>query len=104
MRNLLIAAALAVFIPSIAAAEDAAAGFVNNAGGMTIITGRNQYCGARQMMDGYAYNKEGKSVRMCWLYVNQQVRAVFEDGDSYIYPATIFQSLDKEPELNFNQP
>ena len=104
MRNLLIAATIAAFAAPIAAAEDGLAGFTNAAGGMTIITVRDQYCGSYQMFDGYAYGKTGKAFRMCWLYAGNQIRAVFEDGSVYIFPASVFETLAKEPEVEFNQP
>lgn len=103
MKTLLVAAVLAVAVP-VAAEESEAAGFVNNAGGMTIITTRTHYCGARGMSDGYAFAKNGHSMRMCWIHKDGMIIAQFEDGTVYRYPPQVFEMLDEEPEVNFNKP
>lgn len=104
MRQLIIAATIAA-ISSTAAAEEAhAAGFKNNAGGMTIITDRSFYCGSRSMYDGYAFAADGRTARFCWLAKGDAIMAVYEDGDVRTYHVKSFELLDKEPEVKFNQP
>lgn len=103
MKAILITAALAAAVP-VAAEDNLVAGFVNNAGGMTIVTTRTHYCGRRGMFDGYAFSKDGASMRMCWISKGDMILAQFEDGDVYRYPPQIFEPLEVEPEVNFNQP
>jgi len=102
----LIAALFALIATGIAAAEESqAAGFPNNAGGWTIITNRNQYCGSRDMYDGYAYGANGAGyTKLCWLARNDKVLAVLETGENLIWSIYSFENLAAEPEVNNNQP
>lgn len=97
---------LIALLPMIAAAQEApeAAGFENNAGGWTIIANRDQYCGSKDMRDGYAYGADSKSVtRFCWVLQGDRVMVVFEDGQSGFWSVKSFQYLEKEPEIGNNQ-
>lgn len=106
MRHLIIAAitALTCSFPVVAAEESHAAGFQNNAGGMTIITDRSFYCGSRGMYDGYAFAADGRTARFCWITKNNAIMAVYEDGDIRTYHPDSFKLLAEEPEVNFNKP
>ena len=79
-----------------------AAGFKNNAGGWTVITTRNQYCGARGMNDGYAFGTESY-VRFCWTRRNNAILVVFETGENKTWHVDSFQLLDVEPEYKGNK-
>jgi hypothetical protein len=105
MRHLILAAIIAA-VSSIASAEEAhAAGFANNAGGMTIITDRTHYCGSKGMYDGYAFGSEkGQFTRFCWVAKNDAILAVYESGDLRTYHIKSFELIDVEPEVNNNQP
>lgn len=80
-----------------------AAGFQNNAGGWTVITTRDQYCGTRGMNDGYAFGTEAY-VRFCWTRRSNAILAVFETGDNRTWPAASFELLATEPEFKNNKP
>jgi len=80
-----------------------AAGFQNNAGGWTVITTRDQYCGARGMNDGYAFGTESY-IRFCWVRRANAILAVFETGDNRTWPAASFELLAIEPEFKNNKP
>lgn len=96
---------LIALLPLIAAAEEQAAGFENNAGGWTIIANRDQYCGSKDMRDGYAFGADSKSVtRFCWMLQGDRVMVVFEDGQNGFWSVKSFQYLEKEPEVGNNQP
>jgi len=79
-----------------------AAGFKNNAGGWTVITTRDQYCGARGMNDGYAFGTESY-VRFCWTRRNNAILVVFETGENKTWHVDSFQLLDVEPEYKGNK-
>lgn len=98
----LIAALLALIATGIAAAEESeAAGFPNNAGGWTIITTRTEYCGARDMRDGYAFGTGGANyTRLCWLVQGDKVLAVLETGENLMWSIRAFEMLSAEPEVN----
>lgn len=104
MRKTILAVVLAALAVPALSQQSEAAGFRNNAGGMTIITTRNQYCGDHGMSDGYAFAATGHSVRMCWISKAGMILAQYEDGTVYKYPPEVFEMLDEEPEVNFNKP
>jgi len=79
-----------------------AAGFRNNVGGWTVITTRDQYCGARGMNDGYAFSDE-IYLRFCWTQRNNAIFMVFETGDTRVFPANSFELLTEEPEFKGNK-
>lgn len=101
----LIAALIALFTAGISAADESqAAGFPNNAGGWTVITTRTDYCGARDMRDGYAFGTGGAGyTRLCWLARNDKVLAVLETGENLIWSIHSFEELVAEPEINNNK-
>lgn len=104
MRQLIIAILFAAISSTASAEESHAAGFANNAGGMTIITDRTQYCGSKGMYDGYAFGAEkGQFNRFCWLIKGEAVLAVYETGDIRTYHIKSFELLDVEPEVGNNQ-
>lgn len=74
-----------------------AAGFPNNAGGWTVITTRDQYCGARGMNDGYAFSADTYH-RFCWTRRNNAILVVFESGESGTWHIDSFKLLTEEPE------
>ena len=82
--------------------ESKAAGFKNNAGGWTVITTRDQYCGARGMNDGYAFGTESY-VKFCWTRRNNAILVVFETGENKIWHIDSFELLDVEPEYKNNK-
>ena len=106
MRHLLVGfvAALCVNVQAEELPEIHAAGFKNNAGGMTIITDRSFYCGNRGMYDGYAFGSNGQYARFCWVEKSGGIMAVYEDGEIRAYSVKSFELLEKEPEVKFNQP
>lgn len=104
MRKRAIAVLAAALAAPTLAQEFHAAGFANNAGGWTIVTDRDQYCGARHMRDGYAFAENGHTVRFCWVLHNGAVFAAFEDGTTQAWPPSVFEGLAAEPEINNNQP
>lgn len=79
-----------------------AAGFKNNAGGWTVITTRDQYCGARGMFDGYAFGTESY-VKFCWTRRNNAILVVFETGENKTWHVDSFQLLDVEPDYKGNK-
>jgi hypothetical protein len=79
-----------------------AAGFQNNAGGWTVITTRDQYCGARGMNDGYAFGTESY-LRFCWTRRNNAILVVFETGENKTWHVDSFHLLDVEPEYKGNK-
>ncbi len=104
MRKRAIAALAAAFAMNAQADESEVAGFRNNAGGMTIITSRDQYCGRRAMNDGYAFAADGRYARFCWIARSGAVLAVFEDGTIQQWHSSVFELLAEEPEINNNKP
>lgn len=104
MRHLILAAAIAAISSTVSAEEAHAAAFANNAGGLTVITDRTHYCGAKGMFDGYAFGSEkGQFNRFCWLIKGEAVLAVYETGDIRTYHIKSFELLDVEPEVGNNQ-
>lgn len=94
---------IALLFPVLAVAQDhQAAGFQNNAGGWTVITTRDQYCGARGMNDGYAFGKD-TYVRFCWTRRSNAILVVFETGENGAWPAESFELLPTEPEFKGNK-
>lgn len=94
---------IALLFPVLAIAEEhQAAGFQNNAGGWTVITTRDQYCGARNMNDGYAFGKDSY-VRFCWTRKNNAISVVFESGENGIWSVDSFELLSTEPEFKGNK-
>jgi hypothetical protein len=84
-------------------AEDSkAAGFQNNAGGWTVITTRDQYCGDRNMNDGYAFGKESY-IRFCWTRRSNAILVVFETGETGTWHVDSFELLSTEPEYKANK-
>jgi hypothetical protein len=84
-------------------AEDSqAAGFRNNAGGWTVITTREDYCGSRDMHDGYAFGKDSY-VRFCWTRRSNAILVVFESGETGTWHADSFELLPSEPEYKSNK-
>jgi hypothetical protein len=79
-----------------------AAGFQNNAGGWTVITTRDHYCGVMGMNDGYAFGTESY-VRFCWTRRGNAILVVFESGENRTWPAESFQLLPTEPEYKSNK-
>jgi len=84
------------------AQESQAAGFKNNAGGWTVITTRDQYCGSRGMNDGYAFGTESY-VRFCWTRRSNAILVVFEDGKNGTWSVDSFELLPSEPEYKSNK-
>jgi hypothetical protein len=74
-----------------------AAGFQNNAGGWTVITTRDQYCGAKGMNDGYAFGADSYA-RFCWTRRSNAILVVFESGESGTWHVDSFKLLTEEPE------
>jgi hypothetical protein len=101
----LIAALFAVLAVGIAAAQEPqAAGFQNNAGGWTIITPRDQYCGGMNMSDGYAFGKDGAMyTRFCWVQRGNAILALLENNETRTWPVASFEMLAAEPEVNNNK-
>lgn len=83
-------------ISSYSFAEEAA-GFQNNAGGWTVITIRDQYCGAKGMNDGYAFGADSYA-RFCWTRRSNAILVVFESGESGTWHVDSFKLLTEEPE------
>lgn len=98
-----LAAVFLAFLPSFVMAEGSeAAGFQNNMGGWTVITSREQYCGALSMYDGYAFGS-GHYVRFCWVKKGNAILALLENNDTSIWPIVAFEVLEKEPEIDMNK-
>ena len=78
------------------------AGFANNAGGWTVITTRDHYCGSKDMHDGYAFGTNAY-IRFCWTRRSNAVMVVFEDGATGTWHIDSFELLDSEPEYKGNK-
>lgn len=98
----LAAVVLSVITCYSSAEESQAAGFQNNAGGWTVITTRDQYCGDRGMNDGYAFGKD-TYVKFCWTRRNNAILVVFETGENGMWSVDSFQILTTEPEFKNNK-
>jgi len=97
-----LAAVVLLLITCYSFADSQAAGFQNNAGGWTVITTRDQYCGSRDMHDGYAFGTS-TYVRFCWTRRSNAILAVFEDGEIRSWHVDSFSLLPSEPEYKVNQ-
>jgi len=79
-----------------------AAGFQNNSGGWTVITTRDQYCGSKDMNDGYAFGINSYA-RFCWTRRSSSILSVFETGETGVWHIDSFTLLPVEPEYNGNK-
>lgn len=93
-----LAAVVLLLITCYSFADDSqAAGFQNNAGGWTVITTRDQYCGSRDMHDGYAFGTSSY-VRFCWTRRSNAILVVFDGGEIRSWHVDSFTLLPSEPE------
>jgi hypothetical protein len=98
-----LAAVVLLLITCYSFADDSqAAGFQNNAGGWTVITTRDHYCGSKNMHDGYAFGISDY-VRFCWTRRSNAILVVFETGETGTWHADSFGVLNSEPEYKGNK-
>jgi len=67
----------------------------NQAGGSIVLMGKNTACASRGMQDkrGYATGGPGSNIVsfFCWVAVGPDVLAIYDDGSSAAYKASIFE-------------
>lgn len=90
MKTLILALAL---IAGAAQAQTFVAG--NNGGGQIVLKMDEPCKRHKELMRIYTFTIEGLTLEGCWAYIDNAVHVLWDDGDKRVYPADMFQRIDK---------
>lgn len=98
-KTLLTALFAALFTAPVAAQSNDQYVANNQNGGQIVLTFGKCQADVR-LFSGYSYASGGRTLWFCWTTNDDKVLAVYEDGETYTYPAHIFKKKQKQ---TFNQ-
>lgn len=100
MGKALVTALFAAFLTAPVAAQSNDTYVANNQNGGQIVLSFGKCQADGRLFQGYSYSGAGRTLWFCWTTTDDKVIAVYEDGETYTYPAHIFKKKQKQ---TFNQ-